>query len=446
MGYGRDHEKEAGGSGTGARRRIGIAHGCGLALLSAAGVPGQAGLGSSCGPHVTVDLRGSPGSVSWRLPEPGPATDATPCVVLADRAGCAEFAVLQDTLHHLGVPSVRVDAESVAALRLSATLAAPARAHRPTEDRPAVDRSAVDRPTTDGAPAGSGGVAGGRPCAVLDLDGRRIAPTVVWARHFSPRAMPASASAAQTLLRAESWHAVVRQLCSLAPASLPGNRPGRLEQLEGAAAAGIRVPRTIVTTDPAGAAAAMPGRRVVVKVVGEHFVETSPGLLTGVLPEIAARAEVLRRPALDYPVIVQEHVEHDAELRVYHVAGAVHAYAVGKRAPDSPWREAAEVTVTPVAAPPAVADAVRGLASLWGLTYGAFDLLLSAGEVVFLEVNTDGDWRWFEAKAGGRPVSTAVALAIRTLHLTALGSAGPPSPPELVDFLLLGTRTLGSGR
>lgn len=352
--------------------------------------------------------------MSWRLPETGPATDAAPCVVLADRAGCAEFAVLQDTLHHLGVPSVRVDAESVAALRLSATV--------------------------------TGGAGHDRTWCVLDLDGRRIAPTVVWARHFSPRAMPATADAAQTLLRAESWHAFVRQLCSLAPSSLPGNRPGRLEQLAGAAAAGIRVPRTVVTTAPAEAAAAMPGRRVVVKVVGEHFVETSPGLLTGVLPEIAARAEVLRRPALDYPVIVQEHVEHDAELRVYHVAGAVHAYAVGKRAPDSPWREEAEVTVTPVAAPPAAADAVRRLASLWGLTYGAFDLLLSAGEVVFLEVNTDGDWRWFEAKAGGREVSTAVALAIRTLHLAALGNTGPPSPLGLVDFLLLGTRTAGSRR
>ncbi|TQS23064.1 hypothetical protein [Microbispora sp. KK1-11] len=383
-------------------------------MLSATGVPGQAGPGRSCDPHLTVDLRGSPGSVSWRLPETGPATDAAPCVVLADRAGCAEFAVLQETLHHLGVPSVRVDAESVAALRLSATV--------------------------------TGGAGHDRTWRVLDLDGRRIAPTVVWARHFSPRAVPATADAAQTLLRAESWHAFVRQLRSLAPSSLPGNRPGRLEQLAGAAAAGIRVPRTVVTTAPAEAAAAMPGRRVVVKVVGEHFIETSPGLLTGVLPEIAARAEVLRRPALDYPVIVQEHVEHDAELRVYHVAGAVHAYAVGKRAPDSPWREEAEVTVTPVAAPPAVADAVRRLASLWGLTYGAFDLLLSAGEVVFLEVNTDGDWRWFEAKAGGREVSTAVALAIRTLHLAALGNTGPPSPLGLVDFLLLGTRTPGSRR
>ncbi|MEU7935895.1 hypothetical protein [Microbispora bryophytorum] len=387
-------------------------------MLSATGVPGRAGPGRPCDPRLTVDLRGAPGSVTWRLPETEPVADAAPCVVLADRAGCAEFAVLQDTLHHLGVPSVRVDAESVAALRLSATV--------------------------------TGGAGHGRTGCVLDLDGRRIAPTVVWARHFSPHAMPATADAAQTLLLAESWHAFVRQLCSLAPASLPGDRPGdrpgRLEQLAGAAAAGIRVPRTVVTTDPARAAAAMPGRRVVVKVVGEHFVETSPGLLTGVLPEIAARAEVLRRPALAYPVIVQEHVEHDAELRVYHVAGAVHAYAVGKRAPDSPWREEAEVTVTPVAAPPAAADAVRRLASLWGLTYGAFDLLLSAGEVVFLEVNTDGDWCWFETKAGGRAVSTAVALAVRTLHLTALGNTGPPSPLDLVDFLLLGTRTHGSGR
>ncbi|GAB3163352.1 hypothetical protein GCM10027161_75670 [Microbispora hainanensis] len=416
--------------------------------MSPAGAPEQAGPGRSCGPHVTVDLRGSPGSVSWRLPETGPAADAVPCVVLADRAGCAEFAVLQDTLHHLGVPSVRVDAESVATLRVSATMAAPTRTDNPTADRFTTDRQGGF--AADGAPGERGGAARGRTCGVLDLDGRRIAPTVVWARHFSPRAMPVSANAAQTLLRAESWDAFVRRLCSLAPESLPLSRPGnglgRLEQLAGAAAAGIRVPRTIVTTDPAEAAAAMPGSRVVVKVVGEHFVETSPGLLTGVLPEIVTRAEVMRRPALDYPVIVQEHVEHDAELRVYHVAGAVHAYAVAKRAPDSPWREEAGVTVTPVAAPPAVADAVRRLAGLWGLTYGAFDLLLSAGEVVFLEVNTDGDWRWFEAKAGGRAVSTAVALAIRTLHLAALGDAGPPRPPELVGFLLLGTRTHGSGR
>ncbi|WP_169949137.1 hypothetical protein [Microbispora sp. H11081] len=397
--------------------------------MSTTGVPALPGW--SRPPHLVVDLRGAPGSVSWRLPDTGPAAAPIPCVVLADRAGCAEFAVLQETLHRLGVPSVRVDAESVTSLRLSTEVA-----------------GAGPDPAAHDA-AGRAPAAGGRACGVLDLDGRRIAPTVVWARHFSPRAMPVTPGAARALLRAESWDAFVRQLSSLAPVSLPGNRPGRLEQLAGAAAAGIRVPRTVVTTRPAEAAAAMPDGKVVVKVVGEHFVETAPGLLTGIFPEITSRAELLRRPALDYPVIVQEHVEHDAELRVYHVAGDVHGYAVGKRAPDSPWREEAGVTVTAVAVPPAAADAVRRLANLWGLTYGAFDLLLSAGDVVFLEVNADGDWRWFETKAGGRAVSTAAALAARTLHLAALGDAGPPPPLELVDFLLLDTRTArtaGSGR
>ncbi|TLP66577.1 hypothetical protein [Microbispora triticiradicis] len=409
-------------------------------MLSAAGVSGVSGVSGtagparSYGPPLTVDLRGTPGSVSWRpvdiQPGSEPDAEALPCVVLADRAGCAEFAVLQDALHHLGVPSVRVDAETIASLRLSATVGATVGAG---------DANGVAGGTT-------GGATGGGMCGVLDLDGRRIAPTVVWARHFSPRAMPATADAVETLLRAESWHALVRQLCSLAPARLPGNRPGRLEQLAGAARAGVRVPRTVVTTSPAKAAAAMDGPRVVVKVVEEHFVETEPGLLTGVFPEVAAREEVLRRPALDYPVIVQEYVEHDTELRVYHVAGALHAYAVGKRSPDSPWREEGEVTVTPVAVPPAAADAVRRLAGLWGMTYGAFDLLLRKDEVVFLEVNADGDWRWFEAKAGGHAVSTAAALATRTLHLAALGNAVPPAPLDLVDFLLLGARTAGSVR
>lgn len=384
--------------------------------------------------------------MSWRLPGSEPTGEAIPCVVLADRAGCTEFAVLQEILHRLGVPSVRVDAESVPSLRLSARVAeaGPGTTAYGAENRVA-DEAETQKDEDAHEAAGRDRAVGGT-CGVLDLDGRRIAPTVVWARHFSPRAMPVADDAARTLLRSESWHAIVGQLRSLAPVSLPGNRPGRLEQLAGAAAAGVRVPRTVVTTDPARAAAALPDGKVVVKVVGEHFVETTPGLLTGALPEITSRAELLRRPALDYPVIVQEHVEHDAELRVYYVAGAMHAYAVGKRAPDSPWREEAEVTVTPVAAPPAAADAVRRLANLWGLTYGAFDLLLDAGEVVFLEVNTDGDWRWFETKAGGRAVSTAVARAIRTLHLAALGNAGPPSPLELVDFLLLGARTPGFRR
>ncbi|MET8161718.1 hypothetical protein ABZT47_35625 [Sphaerisporangium sp. NPDC005289] len=364
-------------------------------------------------PPVTVDLCSSRGVVTWSPPEPYDPLTATPCVVLADRAGCGEFPLLQTLLCRLGVPSVRIDAEGVSALDLSFRL------------------GGGSLTLDDGS---------------LTLDGRRVAPTVVWARHFSPRAMPRTGGPAAAMVRADSWTALVRQLASLAPSSLPGGSPGHLEQLAGAARAGVRVPETVVTTDPAAVPARSAARRFVVKVVDEHFLETAPGLLLGVFPQVLEREELARLPAPDFPVMVQEHVEHDAELRVYYLDGAVHAYAVDKPSPDSPWREEARVPVTPAAVPPAAAAAVRRLARLWGLAYGAFDLLLAGTEVVFLEVNVDGDWRWFESRAGGTAVSNAVALMIRKRHLDALRSAGAPPPIEIVDFLLLGTPMAGGAR
>lgn len=350
------------------------------------------------GSHVTVDLRSARGAVSWVPPVAEDPAGVGPRVVLVDRAACGEFAVLQSSLRGLGVPSVRISVESVAGLRLSAPL--------------------------DGGP--------------ITVDGHPVVPAVVWARHLSPRAFPRAPDRAQGMISADSWWASLRQLRALAPVSLPGNAPGRLEQLLGAAGAGIRTPRTIVTTDPGRACAELPGDRFVVKVVDEHFVETTPGLMVGVFAQVLERRKVAGLPSLDFPVIVQEHVEHDVELRVYYLAGTVHGFEVRKSSPDALWRQASAVTVTAVEPPSVAVNAVRKLAALWGLTYGAFDLLLADGDVVFLEVNVDGDWRWFETKAGGRAVSTGAALTVHRLYRDVVKGAGATPPLELLDFLSLG--------
>ncbi|MEO3813301.1 hypothetical protein ABGB17_30230 [Sphaerisporangium sp. B11E5] len=339
--------------------------------------------------------------MSWPSPPAGDPAVPLPCVVLADRAGRAEFAALQRTLATLGVPSVHVEA---------------------------------------GAAPGLSVVPGD---GTITLDGRLVAPTVVWARDLPPGPVPADAAAR---VRADSWRALVGQLRALAPTALPGGAPGRLEQLAGAAREGVRTPRTVVTTDPGPAAAAMPGPYVVVKVLDEHFVETAPGLLVGVFPEVVPREDAARWAPLDFPVIVQEHVRHDAELRVYHLDGAVHAYAVTKSAPDALWRDAASVAVAPVPSPPAVTEAVRRLSARWCLAFGAFDVLLDGEDVVFLEVNADGDWRWYESRAGDRAVSLAAARMVRELHLQASRRADRPPPIGVVDFLMLGTRNGPLGR
>ncbi|WP_433496845.1 ATP-grasp domain-containing protein [Sphaerimonospora sp. CA-214678] len=368
---------------------------------------------------TTVDLRSAAGAVSWLPPVGEDSVTAAPCVVLAERTGCREFAVLQVMLHRLGVPSVRIDTESMPTLRVEAAVG-------------------------DGPPSAGG----------VTVDGHRIEPTVVWTRHLSPRALRSGDDPAAALVRADSWCAFLGQMSALgrlptlSPVGLPGRCPGRLEQIAGAAGAGVRVPRTVVTTDPRSARAEISSARAVIKVVDEHFVEPAPGLLVGVFPQVVSREELGRRPPLDFPVIVQEHVEHEAELRVYHLAGAVHTFAVDKAAPDALWRDGSEVSIRSVATPRAAAEAVRRLADLWGLTYGAFDLLISGGDVVFLEVNVDGDWLWFESKAGTSVVSAAAAGMVRALHRTTLrrtarhGTASQVTDPSigLLDFLLLGSR------
>ncbi|MGI5286227.1 BTAD domain-containing putative transcriptional regulator [Nonomuraea polychroma] len=340
-------------------------------------------------------------SVTWKLPEKIDPAAALPCVILVDRAGLAEFAGLQRGLRTLGVPSVRVDAGSIAGLRIITRL--------------------------DGS---------------LTMNGRRIIPTVTWVRHFSPRAVHGGNGSARSLFLADSWGALIDQLSSLSATPLPGGLDlGRLVQLDGAARAGIRTPRTIVTTDVGAASAELAGDRVIVKALDQHFVETEPGTMQGVFPEIVDGAVAGSLPARDAPVIVQEYVDHWAELRVYYLDGEIRTFRVGKASPEAIWRDAASVTVSPVAAPEPVAAAVHRLAELWGLRYGAFDFLLTKQGPVFLEVNRDGDWRWFESKAGVDDVSIAALSMVRTLHRQVTGEGS--ATIDLAGFLTLGTDRVG---
>ncbi|NUP80358.1 MAG: hypothetical protein HOV96_22715 [Nonomuraea sp.] len=344
----------------------------------------------------TLTLPPGTAGLTWQLPEESDPAVALPCVVLADRAGLTEFAVLQRGLRTLGVPSLRIDAESVDDLRIAADIA---------------DRS-------------------------LTVNGRRIIPTVTWVRHFSPRAIQNSASSP---FRADSWCALVGQISHLAAHHLPGGPDiGRLIQLDDAARAGIRTPRTIVTTDPAAASALLPGDRVIVKALDGHFVETEPGTLAGIFPEIMDAAVACELSRRDAPMIVQEYVDHEVELRVYYLDGEIRTFRVGKTSPEAIWCDADSVSVSRVGAPEPVLSAVRRLADLWHLRYGAFDFLMTRQGPVFLEANSDGDWRWFESKAGVDDVSMAALAMVRTLH-----SQSAPKPAASID--LAGFLTLGTG-
>ncbi|MFE6745218.1 RimK family alpha-L-glutamate ligase [Kitasatospora purpeofusca] len=341
-----------------------------------------------------------------QLDDPARTLDArprpAPCVLLLSRACDTDLDPVRNLLAGAGIRTARLNAEELAATSLII------------------------------APEGG----------TVRLNGRELIPTVTWIRHFSPTALDPGAfdptvldpsalgpaapveDAAGTprgaFLR-DSWQAAAAQLAAISGTAVRPDRPGVLCQLDLARRYGVAAPRAVLTTDPYLVRDEFDGPRVVVKAAGHHFVEPVPGRLHGIFPTVLDRADLAGGPRPGPPVIVQEYVEHEAELRVYFVGGQLHAFEVTKTGPADPWTAPDRLGVRALPSPPPdVAAATRTLAAAMSLRYGAFDFLLSAGTPVFLEVNPDGDWRWAERRTRTTPVTLAVAAMLAALHRAAL--------------------------
>jgi MvdC family ATP-grasp ribosomal peptide maturase len=190
-------------------------------------------------------------------------------------------------------------------------------------------------------------------------------------------------------------------------------------QLRLAADAGLRVPRTLVTNDPAAA------RQFFAETDGEAIVKllrpldvsmdaVKPFVYTNRLrAEDLDSAEGLRHS----PMVFQELIPKAYELRVACVAGETFAGALdatGTSRGHTDWRRAApeECRWQKAQLPTEVASSLQTLMSELGLVFGAIDLICTpAGEHVFLEVNPSGEWGMLERDLG-LPISEAIAKAL----------------------------------
>jgi len=194
------------------------------------------------------------------------------------------------------------------------------------------------------------------------------------------------------------------------------NPPGRDElagrkawQLRVAAETGLTVPRTLITSDPDRA---------------RSFIETQ-GLGRTIFKTFSATHQVWRETRLVReeelsmlaavrmaPVIFQEYIEAEADLRVTIVGDRIFPAAIDARATDYPvdFRMAlGQARTTPTDLPAAVVERLRALMERLGLVYGAIDLRRTpAGEHVFLEVNTAGEFLFIEERTG-QPITRAMA-------------------------------------
>jgi len=190
-------------------------------------------------------------------------------------------------------------------------------------------------------------------------------------------------------------------------------------QLRLAAHAGLRVPRTLVTNDPAAARqffAETEGQTVakLLRPLNVSMDAAQPFVYTSrVREEDLDCAETLRHS----PMVFQELIPKAHELRVACVGGEAFAGALdtsGTSRGHTDWRRVApdECRWQKAQLPDEVSSGLQALMSELGLVFGAVDLICTpSGEYVFLEVNPSGEWGMLERDLA-LPISEAIAEAL----------------------------------
>lgn len=183
-------------------------------------------------------------------------------------------------------------------------------------------------------------------------------------------------------------------------------------QLREAACAGLRIPRTLITSDKDDAQ----------RFVQELGVENTIYKVFSATQATWRETRQLRQSELAFfdqldlaPVIFQECIHADVDLRITVIGNQVFAAAIfsqeGQYKVDFRM-EMDNARIEPATLPKELTEKLLTLMRRLGIVYGAIDMRRTpSGDYVFLEVNTAGQWLFVEY-ATEQPIAQALADAL----------------------------------
>ena len=177
----------------------------------------------------------------------------------------------------------------------------------------------------------------------------------------------------------------------------------KLVQLRVASAAGLRVPRTLLSQDPErirAFAASLNGPMIVKAVAGMLGVPSLTGQVTNKQLEEDG-------PLIACPAIYQELIPGRRHIRVHCFGNEVVGALIESDLLD--WRHPLDANIEPFALPQRIKDILTAILNEFGLQMGIFDLkLIDDDEPVWLELNPQGQFLFIEALGGGELVDPFV--------------------------------------
>lgn len=183
----------------------------------------------------------------------------------------------------------------------------------------------------------------------------------------------------------------------------------KMLQLAYAQASGLHVPRTVFSNHAADALQFYEDCKgdVIVKLHGA-LSKTMDGA-GAFFPTTRLRKEdtLMLDTLAACPMILQEHIHKEKELRIAYVDGAF--YTGSLKAPDvTDWR-ATVVQWEPYELPDAEEEKIDSMMRAMGLHFGAIDMIVQPdGKHLFLEVNPQGEWGMLQ-KYLGFPIAETIA-------------------------------------
>lgn len=237
-----------------------------------------------------------------------------------------------------------------------------------------------------------------------------------WRRPRSPRPDPAIADGDAATFAASECYEGLAGLRAVMPAAwvndpvMEERANRKLWQLHVARCLGLTIPHTVATSDPARA-------RAFAEVTGAAGTVYKTFLA---MPSAWRETRLLREDDLGLldsvrhaPVIFQELVPGDVDLRVTVVGDQVLLVAIRSAAAQYPLDYRLEADAVPMERtqlPEPFSRLLVRLTRKLGLAYAAIDLRRRPdGELVFFEANPSGAWLWVEERTGVPVTATFVA-------------------------------------
>jgi glutathione synthase/RimK-type ligase-like ATP-grasp enzyme len=169
----------------------------------------------------------------------------------------------------------------------------------------------------------------------------------------------------------------------------------KLVQLRAAAAAGFKVPRTLVSQDPCQI------RRFCDLLEGQVVIKAVRATPSSQLFTLKARPEHLESDAAlrACPTIYQEYIPGRRHIRALCCGDDVHAVTI--ESTDLDWRQNLDVPLTPVEVEPETKRRLAHVLQFMGLRMGVVDLKVDDEcERVWLELNPQGQFLFVEGLTG----------------------------------------------